>query len=219
MIKALVFDMDGVIIDSEPIHTQILVQVLKELGKDVDPREFDEFIGMRDDEMWGVLKKRHMLKETVEQLLALHDTYKKKRFFGNDLEPIQGIPELISKAKSMNLKIALATSSHRFLAEQILKTLKIRHYFDALVTGNDVSNSKPDPEVYIKAALSLGVEPSECIAIEDSYFGIKASKGAGMKCIAYLNPNSGSQDTSSADLTVSSIKDIDLDKIIELLGR
>lgn len=215
MIKALIFDMDGVIIDSEPIHARVLTKVLKDLGRDTRPDDFVEFIGMRDEEMWTILKKRYSLSGTVGELIAKHDEYKKKRFSQDDLEPVEGIPELIKNAKSKNLKISLATSSPRYLAEQILKGLKLIPFFDALVTGNDVSHSKPDPEVFLKAAQALKLEPNECIVIEDSFLGIQAAKSAGMKCIAYKNPHSGCQDTSFADFEVSSIKDIDLDHMLK----
>jgi len=214
MLKALVFDMDGVIIDSEPLQAEIAVHVLKKLGGNPQPREFYEFIGVRNEEMWTILKERHNIKESVKEILEIHQDYKKKRFSEADVETVEGIPELIKEAKSRGLKIALATSSPKFLAEHILKKFDLYKYFNVLVTADDITHSKPDPEIYIKAAQFLGVKPEECIAIEDAHFGVKAAKAAGMKCIAYVNPNSGNQDLSEADCKVYSIKDIRLEEYL-----
>ena len=214
MLKALVFDMDGVIIDSEPLQAEIAVHVLKKLGGNPQPREFYEFIGVRNEEMWTILKERHNIKESVKEILEIHQDYKKKRFSEADVETVEGIPELIKEAKSRGLRIALATSSPRFLAEHILKKFDLYKYFNVLVTADHITHSKPDPEIYIKAAQFLGVKPEECIAIEDAHFGVKAAKAAGMKCIAYVNPNSGNQDLSEADCKVYSIKDIRLEEYL-----
>ncbi|NLM76452.1 MAG: HAD family phosphatase [Clostridiaceae bacterium] len=212
MVKALVFDMDGVIIDSEPLHIEITVHVLRKLGGNPEPDEIYEFVGVRNDEMWAILKKRHNIKESVQEILEIHENYKKKRFSEAELETVDGTPELIKEAKEKGLKTALATSSPRFLAEYILKRFDLYKYFDVLVTADDISQSKPNPEIYTRAARALGVKPHECIAVEDAHLGVKAAKAAGMKCIAYVNPNSGNQDLSVADYKVHSIRDIVLDK-------
>ncbi|MCX7771590.1 MAG: HAD family phosphatase [Clostridia bacterium] len=218
MIKAVVFDMDGVIIDSEPIHIEIDVQVMRDLGKEPAPSEIYEFIGVRNEEMWATLIERHSIPETVEQLLARQKVYKQKRYFDEPLEPIPGIPELVRSIKESGLKIALATSSPKYFAEHVLKSVGIYSYFDALMTGDDISKSKPDPEIYIKAAKALDVEPGECVAIEDACLGIKSAKGAGLNCIAFQNPNSGNQDTTQADYVVSSIIEIDVN-LIRKVGK
>lgn len=214
MIKALVFDMDGVIIDSEPLHAVISEGVLKELGGQPAERELYEFVGVRNEEMWAILKERHKLKESVEEILALHEKHKRRRFTEEPIEPVEGIPELIREAKSKNLKIALATSSPKFLAEIILERLNLYSFFDILIAASDISRAKPDPEIYLKAAEKLGVRPEECIAVEDSYYGMMAAINAGMKCIVYDNPNAGNMEKSKADYVVASITEIDLDSII-----
>lgn len=210
MIKALVFDMDGVIIDSEPIHIDLTVQVLRDVGAEPHPDEIYEFIGVRNEEMWTTLISRHGIKESVGQLLERQKAYKIERFFDSRLEPIDGIPDLIQKACSLGMKIALATSSPRYFAEHVLKNVGILSYFDALVTADDISHSKPDPEIYLKAARALNLEPGMCVAIEDAYLGIQSARGAGMKCIAFKNPHSGEQDTTYANFVVSSIREIEL---------
>ncbi|HOK43335.1 MAG TPA: HAD family phosphatase [Thermoclostridium caenicola] len=213
MIKALVFDMDGVIIDSEPIQCEIAVAVMRSFGAEPSPSELYEFIGVTNQTMWPILKERHNIKASVEELLERQQEYKKKRFFQEPIEAIDGIGDLVKTAVAKGLKIALATSSPRYFAEHILKTTGLMPYFDVMVTADDITRSKPDPEIYLKAAQHLGIEPAACVAIEDAELGIQSAKSAGMRVIAFKNPNSGRQDTSKADFVVTSIRDIDLDKL------
>lgn len=210
MLKAIIFDMDGVIIDSEPLHTEIAISVLREFGGEPTPEEIHEFIGVTNRSMWTTLIARHKLLATVDEMLERQGRYKMTRFEEELLDPIEGIDPLIRRAKGMGLKIALATSSPRYFAEHILKNAGLFDFFDALVTADDITKCKPDPEIYLKAAEALSIDPEDCIAIEDAFLGIQSAKAAGMRVIAYQNPNSGNQDTSQADFVVSSICDIDL---------
>ena len=209
MVKALVLDMDGVIFDSEPLHMQVTCRVMKDLaGREPEPDEFYEFVGVRNEEMWEALVARHKLDVTVEELLQRHREYKSEFFAQASLVPVEGIPELLAEAKKRGLKIALATSSPRFLAEMVLTRLGLIHYFDSLVTADDISHSKPDPEIYVKAAQRLALPPTLCVAVEDASLGAQAAKGAGMFCVGFRNPNSGNQDLSRADCVVNKINEI-----------
>lgn len=213
MLRAIVFDLDGVIIDSEPIHTGITISVMRDFGGEPSPEEIDEFIGKTNVEMWGILKERHGLGGSVDQFLERYREYAAKRFFEEPVPVSEGVENLILSAKRKGLKIALATSSQRYFAEHILKNIGLFGYFDALVTADDISRGKPDPEIYLKAAKTLGIDPASCVAVEDAFLGIRAAGDAGMRVIGYQNPNSGKQDTSRADFVVSSILDIDLDEL------
>jgi HAD superfamily hydrolase (TIGR01509 family) len=219
MIKAIVFDLDGVIIDSEPLHEEVTREVLTDAGGNPENNKAFNFVGMRNDEMWTILKEHHKLEDTVERLLDKHKYYKYQRFFCHELKPIAGIQELMADAKKRGLGIALATSSEYYFAWRVLEKTGLIRYFNAMVTADNISNSKPHPEIYIKAAKALNISPRECIAIEDSYLGIKSAKSSGMKCIGFYNPNSGRQDLSQADIIVSSIKDINLDNIMQLYAE
>ncbi|HHY64374.1 MAG TPA: HAD family phosphatase [Clostridiaceae bacterium] len=215
MIKALIFDLDGVLIDSEPIHSQVVVDVLRDVGVTAQESEVYDFIGVRNEEMWETMKKRHGIEEPTEKLLAMQKAYKHERFFNNKLTPIDGVLDLLRAAKRKGLSIALATSSPRYFAKYILKAIKAAVFFDDLVTSDEVSRGKPEPEVFLKAADAVGVLPEECLVIEDAYYGVLAAKRAGMKCIGFKNPNSGNQDLSMADYVVTSLRDIHLDEIID----
>lgn len=213
MIKALVFDLDGVIIDSECINTELTLQVLRDVGVKSDSDEISKFIGMQNEKMWKILIDRHEIKESVEQLMTRQKIYIQERFLNGELEPIDGVTDLLELAKGKKINIALATSAPRDYAEYILNKIKAAEYFDVLLTSDEITKSKPNPEVYITAAEALGLKPEECIAIEDSTAGIQAAKSAGMKCIGYKNPNSGNQDTTKADYVVTSIREIVLGSI------
>lgn len=213
MIKAFVFDMDGVIIDSEPIHLEVAVEAMRSFGGEPAEHELYEFVGVTNKAMWSTLKERHKLDATLEQLMARHQEYKMKRFSQENIEPIDGISDLLKKAVDRGLKIALATSSPRYFAEHILNNMGLMPCFDVLVTADDITRSKPDPEIYLKAAERLGVSPDFCVAVEDAELGIQSAKAAGMRVIAFQNPNSGRQDTSMADYVVSSVRDIDPDRL------
>ena len=112
------------------------------------------------------------------------------------LEPIPGIIELLDEIKRARVKIGLASSSVRSFIALVLNNLEINHYFDAVVSGEDVKRSKPQPDIFLKAAEKLQVSPDACLVIEDSQHGVKAAIQAGMTCIGFNNPNSGSQDLS-----------------------
>lgn len=213
MLKALIFDMDGVIIDSEPIHIEVNTKLLQDMGITIAESENYEFIGARSEEMWDILIKRYNIPETVESLMNKQKSYKMQRFMNEELEPIDGIKDLLRAAKRKGLKIALATSSPLHFAKFILNRIGLKVFFDKLITADHISRSKPDPEIYLTAAEQLRVLPEECIAIEDAPLGIQAAQSAGMKCIGFKNLNSGDLDISFAEYVVSSIKEIDLDII------
>ena len=128
---------------------------------------------------------------------------------GNEkLEPVTGIPGLLAEIKDAGLKLGLASSSGRDFIEIVLTKLDILDYFDVIVSGEEVEKSKPDPDIFLKTAGNLGVNPEDCLVIEDSRHGVKAAILAGMKCIGFRNPNSGTHDLSLADAVVHSITDI-----------
>lgn len=159
--------------------------------------------------MWSVIIERYKLEATVEQLLATQMHHKKELFKNSQLIAIEGIPQLIEQLKDSGIKLGLASSSSREFIEMILKSLNIIDKFDVILSGEEVKKGKPAPDVFLKTADLLGVNPCDCIVLEDSEHGITAAKAAGMKCIAYENPNSGNQDLSLADAVVKTLVKID----------
>jgi beta-phosphoglucomutase len=181
-IKAVIFDMDGVLVDSEPVIESAAVKALKEYGVDADPGDFLPFVGAGDDryiggvaEKYGLAYKEEMKDRLYEIYLELAD--KEMGFF-------EGAPPLLSKLKKSGLLLALATSADRIKVDANLKAAGIKKsVFSIIVTGQDVSKKKPSPEVYLKAAEMLGIPAAGCAVVEDALNGVAAAKRAGMLCI------------------------------------
>ena len=212
MVKAVLFDMDGVIIDSEPIHYRLSKLYYSELGLDITDEEYYTFIGLGDIEIFKKLKEKYGLKESVDELV---DTYQ-QRYISHlrslkDEKPIPGVDVLIRDLHQKGFRLALGSSATKVNIEAVLEYFSLREYFDAVVSGCEVEHSKPFPDIYVEAAKKLDMDPSECIVIEDSSNGIKAAKLAGMKCIAYRNLNSGEQDLSLADHIIDSFEGLDFE--------
>jgi beta-phosphoglucomutase family hydrolase len=221
LLKAVIFDMDGVIIDSEPAHIRLEGEIFKELGIEVTEEEHHSFVGTNSYYMWEVIKNKCNLAQTVEELVQ-ND---RDRYF-NDLvsekcetEMITGVTELIKDLYENGLSLAVASSSPLDVIETVVKKFNIDKYFKILVTGDYVERSKPEPDIFLLAAERLQVEPSECLVIEDSHNGVCAARKAGMKCIGYKNLNSGSQDISMADSIVDTFDNLDADTLSKLFNE
>ena len=212
MEKAFIFDMDGVIIDSEPLHASVKLAVLAEIGIRLSTSELAPYVGRTSHDFYQDIAKRFPDAHVDEAALTKrkHQLYLELLESDGALKAIDGIPELLAKIKAAGYKIGLATSSGREVIEIILNRLHIAKYFDVTTSGREVPKSKPDPAIYRITAEALGVKPEDCTVIENATAGITAAKGAGMYCIAYKNPHSGHQDLSQADKVITSYSEIHL---------
>lgn len=185
MIKAVVFDLDGVLIDSEPIWERVTRDLLARYGRTFDRVIADQHMGMRLRDVVAAVLEAHDLvadpeafaRELLDDLLAEFD---------RSLEKTPGAEEALELARSLGLAVGLATGSPRRVADAVLARYGWR--FDTVCTGDDVERGKPAPEIYQLAAERLGVDPRACVAIEDSRNGVRAAKAAGMACIAVPQP-------------------------------
>jgi HAD superfamily hydrolase (TIGR01549 family) len=210
-IKAVIFDMDGVIIDSEPLYFQIQQRLFKELNISVSELEYDAFIGAGMQFMWEILSSRYSLPLTVPHLISLnneriYDTFNKLV----TLESTQGFLPLLTSIKKLKIKTAVASSTSKKIINVILSKLEIIQEFDVIVSSEEVPHSKPEPDIFLETAERLNVDPANCIVIEDSTNGVKAAVKAGMQCIGFANKNSGDQDLSNADIVVYKFSEINL---------
>jgi len=213
VIQAFVFDMDGVIIDSEPLHFEVDIETMRGLGVKISETELERFVGMTNPAMWKVLREEYALGQTVEQLIDIQLAAKMQALTDRAYEPIDGIRELLNELSGRGIPIGLASSSPRSFIEGVLEKFGLASYFGCVVSGEEVGSGKPAPDVYLEAAKQLGADPAACAALEDSRNGIAAAKAAGMRCYGYVNPNSGHQDLSAADRIVRSVRDIRLDDL------
>jgi HAD superfamily hydrolase (TIGR01509 family) len=214
MATAFIFDMDGVVIDSEPLHFEVDIQTMKYFGVPITKDQLEKYVGMTNPEMWALIKEEYPVTQTVPEIIEYQLSAKISALKELVIEPIEGIKELIIEVRRRNSPIGIASSSPRIFIEAVLEKFQLREYFDCVVSGEEVSQGKPAPDVYLEAARLLSVNPHDCIVIEDSRNGIKAAKAAGMTCIGYVNENSGNQDLSAADLIVNLINDINLEELI-----
>lgn len=207
MIKAVIFDMDGVLIDSEPVHFESDKLTFRDYGLEVTDSVLYNYVGTSNSEMWKRLRIEFNIPATVDEILKKQMKYKKQLFSGETLIPVEGVAELLRLLKNSGAAIGLASSSPRDFIQLIIESLRIDDFFQVIVSGEEVNKGKPEPDIFLKTAELLGAAPYECIVIEDSENGVRAAKSAGMKSIGYRNPNSGCQDLSASSYIVDSISE------------
>lgn len=204
---AVIFDMDGVLVNSEPLYRQINDEYFASLGFKVDDELYSTFVGIGARSMWTCLIEKFSLPRSVDEYIAEKRIWKIQSFSNAHLFPIDGVVELLQQLKSKGVKIGLASSSGRDVIEIILNKIGIASYFDCVVSGENIQNGKPAPDIFLKAAEILQVSPQRCAAVEDSKNGVTAATRAEMFTIGYQNPDSGNQDLSVATVTVHSIRE------------
>jgi len=217
MLRAVIFDMDGVLIDSQPYHFAVEEKMCREMGIDVSIEESHSFVGMAGAKVWSYLKSKFALQESIAELMAFENKARTAYFSSlENLQPIPGVVELLKALKQHDIKTALASSSSAEVIEIFISKLKIGDYFQKIISGDIVEKGKPDPDIFLYTATALGENPSDCLVIEDSANGVKAAKLAGMKCIGFRNANSGDQDLSLADMVIDDFKKVTLEVIKSL---
>jgi len=184
MIKGVLFDMDGVLVDSESFISLAAILMFKEMGVIVSSEDFKPFTGMGENRYIGGVAEKHGIVVNIEEVKAR--TYKiYEELVKGKLYPLPGSHEFVAKCRSKGFKLALATSADRIKMEVNLREIGLSAgTFNSIITGLDVENKKPAPDIYIKAAKSIGLEPNECLVVEDAVSGVKAGKAAGCKCLA-----------------------------------
>lgn len=211
--QAFIFDMDGVIIDSEPIHNKVIAEKLSKHNINVANINFDKLIGMASSEVFSYFIKTYNLPYTAEQMTKDHMIEFKNYIKAHHLRPIEGIIPLLDELTKRQIPLAIASSSPLNIIQFVVKCFNIEHYFQILISGEDLPQSKPAPDIYLKTAKQLNIPPKACVVLEDSTNGTIAAKKADMFCIGFKNLNSGNQDLSLADLIVNKISEINLNKL------
>jgi beta-phosphoglucomutase len=214
MLKAVLFDMDGVIVDTEPLHHKAYKMMFNDVGIDVSDSMYRSFTGQSTRGICEFLCKHFDLTLepiTLEKGKRAHFT---KLFFEDpDLQLLDGVEDLIKNYHSNGLTLVVASSASMFTINNVMKRFNLDSYFKDKLSGADLKASKPHPEIFINAAKAAGVSNSECFVIEDSTNGIIAAKEADIFCVAYKSAHSKDQDYTRADMTISDYKDITFDKI------
>lgn len=215
---ALIFDMDGVLVQSNPFHLEKWADVLSKHQIAFDPEALPrQVFGHHNHELFRTFFGEHL---TTEEILPLEDELEEdfRRVFEPHAKPLPGLERLVFAAHQAGIPMAVASSALAKNVNFIVDTLNFRPYFQSLTTGDEVKNAKPDPEIYLKAAAKLGVNPSSCVAFEDSYPGIEAAKRARMKCvgIASTYPVEDLQSLTHADRVVADFRAVTLEGLRQL---
>ncbi|MEW4369084.1 HAD family hydrolase [Paenibacillus kandeliae] len=202
-IEGVIFDMDGVLIDSEPIYFDIENSTFVHFGAKVDEEEHHTYVGVTLASMFEQVQQRHGLDCTVEQMLAFHVEHVMEVMKQHpQLVPFEGLTNWLDWLYEAGIPMVVASSSPRILIELILERLEVRRYFQDMISGEEVANGKPAPDIFLRAADMLGVAPERCLVIEDSRNGVRAARSAGMRCIGHQNPGSGIQNLDEANTVV-----------------
>lgn len=215
----VIFDMDGVLIDSEPIHTRVEQEIFRSLGLTVSAEAHNRFVGMSPHGMWSAIRERYGLEQPVAGLVAMDIRAKVRAFARTTLSPATGVEGLIRSIAGAGYGLAIASSSSRILIDIIVAALGFDEYFPHRVSTEEVRDGKPAPDIFLAAAQRCNRPASHCVVIEDSHNGVRASLAAGMTCIGYRNRSSGDQDLSDADLVVDSFDDAGIRRIMETVRR
>jgi HAD superfamily hydrolase (TIGR01509 family) len=204
-IEAVVFDMDGVLVDSEPLHVEAARRLLAAYGVAYTDEENAEFVGFTDLEIFALLKARYGLAPTIEEL-AQRFAQGLIALLAHQAVPMPGIPGVLVALRRAGYRLALASSSTLEIIVTTLRTLRITEHFPIVVSSVEVGRGKPAPDVFLAAASRLGLPPSRCLVVEDSRNGVRAAKRAGMSCVAVPCAATRHHDFAEADLVLDSLE-------------
>ena len=207
MIKAVIFDMDGVFIDSEGVYLEYQLEFAKKKNPDVKLEDLYPMVRATKQECWEVVERVVSNGQTWEEL---RKEFRQRDIYSEiDYRSIyrQEVTDTLKQLKEAGFRLALASSTHLELVERVLKENGIRDYFEAVVSGEQFKKSKPDPEIYLYTAGLLKLKPEECLAVEDSTIGITAAYRAGLKIAAVIDTRYGF-DQSLADYKLNQVKEV-----------
>lgn len=210
MKKAVIFDMDGLLINSEPLWNKALIKLIEKYG---DIKKYSStgniFLGMKQEEELQYLIDTKVLSGDLE-ILANRKIKLVIGVMKQELAMMSGAVKLLKKLKDKNYLMALASSSPKVVINFVVNKLEIGKYFEAIISADDVSQGKPDPAIYLLAAKELEVKPGDCIVLEDAPNGVKAANVAGMKTIGVINEFADREALSGADIIMSNLTEFDI---------
>ncbi len=219
MLKAVLFDMDGVIVDTEPLHCKAYYKMFAAVDISVSDALYESFTGQSTISICRQLCKLFKLTEAPETLVQLKRDFFKNLFFNDDsLDLIDGVLELIKDYHKKGLTLVLASSASMVTINNVFEKFDLNKYFIAKLSGADLKASKPHPEIFLKAAMASGFAKEECMVIEDSSNGIAAANAAEIFCVGFKSPHSKNQIYDQADLLISSFGEIGYEKILKIVN-
>ena len=219
MLQAAIFDMDGLIIDSEPLWQDVEVRVLGALGVPLTPELCTQTMGFRVNEAVAHWRRAYPWDGPGEAEVADEIVAGVIDRIGRDGTLLDGVVDTIATLEERGLRLAVASSSFYRVIDAVLDRFDLRRHFEVVHSAEDEERGKPDPAVYLTTAAKLGVDPAACLALEDSINGVLSAKAAGMACVAVPDTAvRGDPRFEAADLVVTSLRDLDAAAWHRLLG-
>ncbi|MBN2043043.1 MAG: HAD family phosphatase [Candidatus Aenigmarchaeota archaeon] len=215
MINTIIFDMDGVLLDSVPQHRQAFAEVFRDVGVHVSNDDFREVSGMTTPDIIRNIAKKHGMEVDVEVMSEKKDK-KALEKISKDMRIFDGVRDVVKNLRNNGFRIGFASSSDKSVIDHFMEKGGLKGMFDSVVMGIDLHRSKPDPEVFLLATEKMGSRPESSVVVEDARNGIIAAKRARMKCIAIKNDFIRPEDIKKADVIVNSIKEITPEMIRKL---
>lgn len=214
MIQTVIFDMDGVIVDTEPVHRYAYYKQFEELNIEVTEAMYTSFTGFSTRNTFQTLKEQFQLEQEVEDLIQrkrsiFNDAFDTKE----DLELLEGVRTLIEDLHQNGIQLIVASSASKVTIDRVFTRFGLHDFFTHIVSGEDFPKSKPHPAIFEHAA-SLSIAPKEnCIVIEDSTNGVKAAKAAGIFCVGYISEHSKDQNLDEADRVINHFKELNAEVV------
>ncbi|MBA5630502.1 HAD family hydrolase [Moheibacter lacus] len=213
-LKAVLFDMDGVIVDTEPLHRKAYFQMFETFGANVSDELYAQFAGASTKKVCQTVIERFRLDHTFEELQNVKRGYFKEMFYHDaDFDLIPGVRKLIEHYHENGVKLVLASSASPVTIEMVFEKFGLDPYFVGKISGAELKESKPHPEIFLMAAEISGEPKENCMVIEDSSNGILAAHRAGIFCSGFKSEHTHGQDYTLANLVVNDFKDLELDKM------
>ncbi|SDX35279.1 HAD family hydrolase [Aequorivita viscosa] len=217
-LKAVLFDMDGVIVDTEPLHRKSYFRMFEDVGIDVSESLYNSFTGQATLPICRTLCEHFDIAHKAEELVAAKRKHFKYLFENDsDLALLDGVHDLIKDYYNNDLTLVLASSASMPNINRIFERFDLNQYFKAKISGADLKASKPHPEIFLKAAQLAEESRENCMVIEDSTNGIAAAHAAGIYCVGYKSPHSTDQDYSKANKVISRFEEIKYNKLLNTL--
>ncbi len=217
-LKAVLFDMDGVIVDTEPLHRKSYFRMFEDVGIDVSESLYNSFTGQATLPICRTLCEHFDIAHKAEELVAAKRKHFKYLFENDsDLALLDGVHDLIKDYYNNDLTLVLASSASMPNINRIFERFDLNQYFKAKISGADLKASKPHPEIFLKAAQLAEESRENCMVIEDSTNGIAAAHAAGIYCVGFKSPHSTNQDYSKANKIISRFEEIKYNKLLNTL--
>lgn len=216
-ITAIIFDMDGVLIDSEPMHLEAANRILGREGHALSAKDNEPYLGWNEEAYWTDLKRRFALRDEVSRYI--HDRHEVLvEMLREELPVSEGVEEVIAALRDAGLALAVASSSERDLIDHVLEGSGLGRYFEVVASGDEVKCAKPDPEIFLLAAERLGKKPEECLVFEDSVNGVNAARAAGMRCVRVITEMTRNLEFPMVDQEIMGFTNLDANELVGRIG-